>query len=70
MNKGLRKAAFDIENALSMYALSFCTIPAESIYDKQALAGRCIDFWDIDPETMRHASTPQDLLDFWSQGTG
>ena len=32
------KAAFDIEHALSMYALSFCTIPAEGIYDKDALA--------------------------------
>jgi hypothetical protein len=32
------KAAFDIEHALGMYAFSFCTIPAECIYDKQALA--------------------------------
>jgi hypothetical protein len=32
------KAAFDIEHALGMYALSFCTIPAEGIYDKDALA--------------------------------
>lgn len=32
------KAAFDVEHALSMYALSFCTIPAEGIYDKEALA--------------------------------
>lgn len=32
------KAAFDIEHALSMYALSFCTIPAASLYDKEALA--------------------------------
>lgn len=31
-------AAFDIEHALGMYALSFCTIPAEGIYDKDALA--------------------------------
>jgi hypothetical protein len=30
--------AFDIEHALGMYALSFCTIPAEGIYDKDALA--------------------------------
>ena len=32
------KAAFDIEHALVMYALSFCTVPAEGIYDKKALA--------------------------------
>lgn len=32
------KAAFDIEHALSMYALSFSTIPAEAIYDKDVLA--------------------------------
>ena len=32
------KACFDIEHALNMYAFSFCTIPAEGIYDKQALA--------------------------------
>ena len=32
------KAAFDIEHALVMYAFSFCTIPAEGIYDKKALA--------------------------------
>ena len=31
-------AAFDVEHALGMYALSFCTIPAEGIYDKDALA--------------------------------
>lgn len=31
------KAAFDIEHALGMYAISFCTIPAEGIYDKDAL---------------------------------
>ncbi|KQO20826.1 hypothetical protein [Acidovorax sp. Leaf78] len=31
-------AAFDIEHALSMYALSFCTIPAAGLYDKEALA--------------------------------
>lgn len=38
-------AAFDIEHALSMYALSFCTIPAEGIYDKDALAslGKVLD---------------------------
>lgn len=32
------KAAFDIEHALGMYAYNFCTIPAEGIYDKDALA--------------------------------
>lgn len=32
------KAAFDIEHALGMYAYNFCTIPAEGIYDKEALA--------------------------------
>ncbi|NNG22747.1 hypothetical protein [Telluria aromaticivorans] len=32
------QARFDIEHALSMYALSYCTIPAEAIYDKDALA--------------------------------
>ena len=32
------KAAFDIEHALGMYAFSFCTIPAEGIYDRDALA--------------------------------
>ncbi len=30
--------AFDIEHALNMYAFSYCTIPAEGIYDKQVLA--------------------------------
>jgi hypothetical protein len=34
----LGKAAFDIEHALGMYALSFGTIPAEAIYDKEELA--------------------------------
>jgi hypothetical protein len=33
------KAAFDIEHALGMYAVNFATIPAEGIYDKDALAG-------------------------------
>jgi len=28
---------FDVEHALSMYATSFCTIPAQGIYDKNAL---------------------------------
>ena len=31
-------ALFDVEHALGMYATSFCIIPAESIYDKEALA--------------------------------
>lgn len=31
------KALFDIEHALGMYATGYCTIPAEGIYDKQAL---------------------------------
>lgn len=30
-------AAFDVEHALSMYARSFCTIPADSIYDKDII---------------------------------
>lgn len=32
------KSLFDVEHALGMYAFSFCTIPAEIIYDKKALA--------------------------------
>jgi len=31
------KAMFDVEHALNMYAYSFCTIPAQGIYDKKAL---------------------------------
>lgn len=31
------RAAFDIEHALGMYAYSYCTIPAESIYDDKLL---------------------------------
>lgn len=31
------KAAFDIEHALGMYAVSYCVLPAESIYDKETL---------------------------------
>jgi hypothetical protein len=31
------QALFDIEHALGMYAISFCTIPAEGIYDKETL---------------------------------
>jgi hypothetical protein len=34
----LKNALFDVEHALGMYAYSFCTIPAEGIYDKDALA--------------------------------
>lgn len=30
-------ALFDVEHAIGMYATSFCTIPAEAIYDKEAL---------------------------------
>lgn len=30
--------AYDVEHALSMYAVSYCTLPAESIYDKHLLA--------------------------------
>lgn len=29
---------YDVEQALGMYAVSFCTLPAEGIYDKEALA--------------------------------
>lgn len=32
------KALFDVEHALGMYATSFCTIPAEGIYNKDVLA--------------------------------
>lgn len=35
--KALKEAAFGIENALNMYALSFCTMPAEGIYDSEFL---------------------------------
>ncbi len=31
------RALYDVEHALGMYALSFSTIPAEGIYDKEAL---------------------------------
>lgn len=31
-------ALFDVEHAFGMFALSYCTIPAEGIYDKEALA--------------------------------
>ncbi|MBL8380398.1 MAG: hypothetical protein JNM79_21190 [Burkholderiales bacterium] len=32
------KAAFDVEHAIGMYATSYCTIPAERIYDKERLS--------------------------------
>lgn len=34
----LGKALFDVEHALGMYATSFCTLPAEAIYDQELLA--------------------------------
>lgn len=34
----LKDAKFDVEHALGMYAKGFCTLPAEAIYDKEALA--------------------------------
>jgi hypothetical protein len=37
LNDILAKAKFDVEHALSMYAYSFLTLPAESIYDKVTL---------------------------------
>jgi hypothetical protein len=38
MQKLFGQALYDVEHALGMHALSFCTIPAEGIYDKEALA--------------------------------
>ncbi|KXI23211.1 hypothetical protein [Photobacterium sanguinicancri] len=35
--KNLEQKSFDVEHALSMYANSFCTLPAEYIYDKEIL---------------------------------
>lgn len=32
------KALFDVEHALGMYATSYCTLPAEGIYDREMLA--------------------------------
>lgn len=32
------KAAFDVEHALGMHAKDFCILPAEGIYDKEAIA--------------------------------
>lgn len=37
-NSPFAKAAFDVEHALGMYALGFCTLPAEGIYDERAIA--------------------------------
>jgi len=34
----LEHAKFDVEHALGMYADSYCTLPAEAIYDKRMLA--------------------------------
>ena len=34
----LSAATYDIEHALCMYALDFCTLPGEMIYDKEAIA--------------------------------
>lgn len=36
--KRLEKGAFDVEHALGMYARGYCTLPAEGIYNKEALA--------------------------------
>lgn len=38
INAILGKAAFDVEHALGMHAVDFCVLPAESIYDKDAVA--------------------------------
>jgi len=38
LQKDLQERMFDVEHALGMYALGYCTFPAESIYDKEALA--------------------------------
>ena len=38
MKEELQKAMFEVEQALGMYATGYCTIPAEAIYDKEALA--------------------------------
>lgn len=32
------RALYDVEHALGMYAVNFCTMPAEGLYDKEALA--------------------------------
>src|SRR5690606_6480598 len=38
LQKDLQERMFDVEHALGMYALGYCTLPAEGIYDKEALA--------------------------------
>lgn len=38
LKEKLEGAMFDVEHALGMYASGYCTIPAEAIYDKEALA--------------------------------
>jgi hypothetical protein len=38
MEELLGESLFDVEHALGIYAFSHCTIPAEGIYDKEALA--------------------------------
>ena len=38
LKEKLKVAMFDVEHALSMYATGYCTIPAEAIYDHEALA--------------------------------
>lgn len=38
MEEFLGKGLFDVEHALGMYAVNFCTLPAEGLYDKEALA--------------------------------
>ena len=37
LKKTLESKLFDVEHALSMYATSFCTLPAEYIYEKEML---------------------------------
>ena len=38
LQKRLEEGMFDVEHALGMYALGYCTFPAEGIYDKTSLA--------------------------------
>lgn len=38
LKEQLKEGMFDVEHALGMYASGYCTIPAEAIYDKEALA--------------------------------
>lgn len=37
LTERLKARMFDVEHALGMYAKGFCTLPAEGIYDKEAL---------------------------------